>query len=262
MGVAGVHDAGLEQSVVLVDGHERLHGEDHEAQVVLTRLAWSMEQDAGVGGERPVVVLARTVDAVERLLVEQHLEAVLVGHALHERHEQHVVVHGEVGLLEDRSALKLVGGHLVVACLYRYAKFESLDLEVLHEGLHALRDGAEIVVVHLLVLGALVAHERASGEDEVGTRGVEVLVDEEILLLPSQVGDDLLHVGIEIVAHVSGGHVDGVEGTQQRCLVVEGLAGVGDEDGWYAERVVDDEHGARGIPCRVAARLEGGAYAA
>ncbi len=113
-----------------------------------------------------------------------------------------------------------------MACLHWYAKLQGLNLKVFHEGLDALWYGAEIVVVHLLVLGALVAHERAAGEYEVGTGEIEVLVHEEILLLPSEVGDDLLHVGIEIVAHVSGSHVDGVERAEQRCLVVEGLTSI------------------------------------
>ena len=48
---------------------------------------------------------------------------------------------------------------------------------------------------------------------------------------------------------------------QQRGLVVERLARVGYEDGGYAERVVHDEDRRRGVPCRVAPRLEGVANA-
>ena len=85
--------------------------------------------------------------------MEQGAEAVLAGHLLHERHEQHVVVYGQVGLLEDGSQLKLVGSHLVVTGLTGDAQFEGADFQILHEGLYTVGDGAEIVVFHLLVLG-------------------------------------------------------------------------------------------------------------
>ena len=133
MGVACIHDTCLEQSVVLVDTHQCLNDEHDEAEVVLRGLARSVEQYTGIGRKAPVVVLTRAVDAVEWFLVKQDFEAVLVGNLLHERHEQHVMVDGEVGFLEDRSALKLVWRNLVVAGLYRDAELESLNLKVFHE---------------------------------------------------------------------------------------------------------------------------------
>ena len=48
VGIGGRHDRCLEESVVTVDAHECLYDEDDEAQVVLGRLARSVEQDAGV----------------------------------------------------------------------------------------------------------------------------------------------------------------------------------------------------------------------
>ena len=185
VGVGGAHDACLEQSVVLVDGHQRLDDERNEAQVLLGRLAWSMEQHAIVGAEAPVVVLARTVDAVEWLLMQQHAEAVLARHLLHERHEQHVVVYGKVALFVYRGKLKLVGCHLVVARLARYGELQRLYLEVFHEGLHAVWYGAEVVVVHLLVLCALVTHQCPAREHQVRAGRIEPLVNQEVLLLPA-----------------------------------------------------------------------------
>ncbi len=49
---------------------------------------------------------------------------------------------------------------------------------------------------------------------------------------------------------------------EQRCLVVERVAGVRYEDGGYAERVAYHECRRRYVPCGVAARLERVAYAA
>ena len=262
MGVGGAHDAGLQQPVVAIDAHEGLDDECGEAEVLLGCLAGGVEEDARVGGEAPVVVLARTVDAGKGFFVEEGAEAVLAGHALHERHEQHVVVDGEVGVLEDGCQLKLVGGHLVVARLHRDAEHEGVYLQIAHEGCHTLGDAAEIVVVHLLVLGGVVSHEGAACEQKVGAGSIEAFVDKEVLLLPSEIARHLFHLGVEVVTDVGGCHVDGFQGSQERRLIVERLAAVGDEDGGDDECVVDDEDGAGGVPCGVAACLEGAAYAA
>ena len=67
VGVGGAHYRGLDESVVAVEAHECLYDEGYEAQVVLRRLAGSVEKHARVRGEAPVVVLARAVDACEGL---------------------------------------------------------------------------------------------------------------------------------------------------------------------------------------------------
>ena len=77
----------------------------------------------------------------------------LAGYALHDGHQQHVVVYGQIGLLKDGSQLKLVGSHLVVTSLAGNTQFERLNLQFTHEGCHTFRDSAKVVVVHLLVLG-------------------------------------------------------------------------------------------------------------
>ena len=169
------------------------------------------------------------------------------------------MVNGEVGLFEDRSEFKLVGGYLVVAGLTGDAQFEGLDLEVAHEGCHTLRDGAKVVVIHLLVFGRVVAHEGTACEQQVGAGCIEALIYEEVLLLPAEVALNLLHCGIEIVAYLCGSYVDGMQGALQRSLVVESFTTIGDEDGGDTQRIVDDKDGRCGIPGRVAAGLEGGA---
>ena len=102
-----------------IDRHQRLDDEGDEAQVLLWRLAWGVQQHSRIGAQAPIVVLARAVDAVEGLLVQQHAESVVAGNLLHQRHEQHVMVDSQVALLEDRSQLKLVGSNLVVTRLHR-----------------------------------------------------------------------------------------------------------------------------------------------
>ena len=137
------------------------------------------------------------------------------------------------------------------------AQFQTLVFEVLHERHHPARNGPEIVVLQLLILGRLVSHERTAREHQVGPYGPKALIDKEILLLPAQVAEDLLDVLVEIAAHLRGGLVHGRQRAQQGHLVIEGLARVGDEDGRDAERRIDDEGRRRGVPGRVTARLEG-----
>ena len=117
--------------------------------------------------------------------MQEHAEPMVTGHALHERHEQHVMIDGEVTLLEDRSQLKLVGRYLIMTCLTGDGEFQGLDLQILHEGLHTVRDGTEVVVVHLLVLRTLMTHQRTTSHQQVRTGRVESLIHEEILLFPT-----------------------------------------------------------------------------
>ena len=261
MGIGGRHNAGLQQTVVAIDAHERLYDEGGEAQVLLGGFSWGMQQHTVVGRERPVVVFTATVDACEGLFVKKQAEAVLACNPLHDRHEQHVMVDGQIGLLVDGSELKLVGCHLVVAGLTGDAQLEGYNLQLAHERCHTCGNGTEVMVLHLLVLRGVVTHERAPSEQEVGTCGVEAFVDEEILLFPAEVGGDLLHRWVEVVTDVGSGHVHGMQGTQQRSLIVEGLACVRNENRGDAERVVDDEHRTGGVPRRIAAGLEGAADA-
>ena len=124
------------------------------------------------------------------------------------------MVDGEVTLLIDGSQLELIGSHLVVAGLAGDGQFQSLDLQILHKGLHTIGDGTEVVIVHLLVLGTLVTHQRTACHQQVGTGRVESFVNEEILLLPTQVYLYLTDVVVEVVAHILGGLVYGVDGAK------------------------------------------------
>ena len=67
---------------ILVHGADDRGAEHQELRVLVRRVA-GLEQVALLGvAERPVDVLARAVDAGERLLVQQALHAVLLGHPL------------------------------------------------------------------------------------------------------------------------------------------------------------------------------------
>ena len=256
VGVRGAHDRRLQQAVELVDRGDGIHEEGDELQVLRSGLARSEQVHARVGAQRPVVVLARTVDALEGFFVQQDAEPVTAGDLVHHGHQQLVMVVGEVGLLVDRSQLELIGRHLVMTGFDRNAQFQAFVFEVFHECHHAGRDRTEIVVLQLLVLGRLVAHERTAREHQVGTHSPQAFVHKEILLFPAQIRHDPLHVLIEVAAHLRRSLVHGRDRTQQGHLVIERLARIGDEDGRDAERRIDDERRRRRVPRRIAAGLE------
>ena len=221
MSIGSRADRGFEQVVVFVNRHQHIHKEGYTLQVFPTRLTGSQQVDARIGAHRPVVVLARTVDTLEGFLMEQDTEVVTTGHFLHYRHEQEVVVVGQIGLLENRSYFKLVGSNFVVTGLDGNTKFQALAFEVGHEGNDTRRYRTEVMVFELLVLGTVVAHEGATGQHQVGTSGIERLIDEEIFLLPAEIREYLRHIFIEKAAHFHSGFVQGRDGFEQRCLVVE-----------------------------------------
>jgi hypothetical protein len=69
-----------------------------------------------VGVDAPVAVLARAVDALERLLVDQRLEAELHGGILNDLQCDGVLVGGDVGELEDGAELDLCVRVRACAC--------------------------------------------------------------------------------------------------------------------------------------------------
>ena len=222
---------------------------------------------AAVGAHRPVVVLARAVDAGEWLLVQKADEPVAAGDVLHDLHRQLLVVGADVGVLEDRRELILVGRHLVVAGLDRHAQLLQLALGVEHVGEDPLGDGPEVVVVELVALGRLGAEQRAARGDQVGTLEVVLLVDEEVLLLGSDGGEHPRRLAVaEQLQRADRRLRQRVHRAQQRDLVVQRLAGPRCEGGGNAQEravgVLQDERGAGRVPGGVAAGLERGADAA
>ena len=100
-----------------------------------------------------------------------------------------LMVRREVGLLEHRRELELSRSDLVMPRLGRDTELEQFALAVEHEGEHPFGNRAEIMVLELLPLGRQRAEQRAPGAEQIGTREIEVPIDEEILLLGAGVRD-------------------------------------------------------------------------
>ena len=156
-------------------------------------------------------MLTGTVDACEWLLMEKYAETVMASHLLHQAHQEHVVVNGKVGLLEDRCQLKLVWCYLVVTGLARNTELKSLDFQILHECLNTLRDGTEVMVVHLLVLCRIVTHQGAACQHQVRTCCIQTFIYQEVLLLPTEIGNNFLDIRVEVVANLCSCYVYSVQ---------------------------------------------------
>ncbi len=221
---------------------------------------------AEVVAHRPVEMLARAVDAGERLLVQQAGQAVLRRDAAQRLHHHHLVVGGDVGVLEDRGDLVLARRHFVVPRLDRHADLEELGFAFHHAGEDALGDRAEVLILELLALGRLGPEQRAAGVDQVGARVVEVGVDQEVFLLGAARRGDALGARAEQLQDADRLRRQRFHRAQQRRLLVERLAGPaherGRDDQRHAVRVGEQPRRAGRIPGRVAARFEGRAHPA
>ena len=101
--VARGGDGGAQQVGVIVNGLDDRGQEHHELQVLHRGVA-GIQQVLVLGAEGPVVVLAAAVDALERLLMLQADQTVLVGDLPHHLHRQQVVVDGDVGGVVDGAS--------------------------------------------------------------------------------------------------------------------------------------------------------------
>ena len=211
-------------------------------------------------------MLARAVDAREGLLVQEELQPVAAGHALHGFHDEHVVVGGDVGVLEDRRDFVLRRGDFVVPCLDGNAELVELKLGFHHTGEDALGNRAEVVVFHLLALRRLGSEEGAAGVEQVGTLEIEVLINQKVLLLGAAGRGDALGVRSEELQDAERLLGESVHRAKQGGLLVEGLAGPRAEGRRDAQGgavgVVEDEGGAGRVPRGVAAGFKRRADAA
>ena len=209
-----------------VDGIHYGREERQELQVLGRGLARGQQIDSGIGTDGPVAMLARAVHPVERLLMEDDLEVMLLRHFLHQDHKHHVLVDRRSGITEHRSTFELVGSHFVMPCLELYAQLVRLGLEVFHECTHLQRNRSEIVVFQLLVLCGCVSYDCPVAQYHVGTGIEQGLIHEEILLLDTEIDPDRLHILIEKVRYGSGRIADGLHRLEVRHFRIKRLSGI------------------------------------
>ena len=169
--------------------------------------------------------------------MEQGRHPVAGRHDVDGLHHELVRVGGDIGTRIHTGELELVRSHLVVLGLGGDAHRPELVVEFAHEARDLFRDGAEIVVLHLLALGGDGTENGAAGEDEVGAFLVELAVDKEILLLRADGGRAALRVSYpKRVEDPQGLLVQRLYGTEQGHFLVQGMPKIGDEGGWDVQR--------------------------
>ena len=207
-------------------------------------------------------MLAAAVDALERLLVEENLEFMLLCNLAHHNHQEHVLVYCSGNLREYGCALELVGRNLVMTCLKRNSKFVGLCLEVLHEGGHAGRNGTEVMVRQLLVLGRCMPDYGTVAKLQVRAGVEKGLVYKEVLLLKADVYGNALYALVKELGYGCSRNIQGLDRAQVGHLHIQCLSGIRYEYGRYTKCSVKDESGGVGVPCGIAPGLEGVAKAA
>ena len=265
--VAEAGTAHAQQVVILVHARDD-RKEEEQKHLVFGGIAARFEQiEPGVRAERIVGVFAAAVDAGKRLFVQEARKPVIVRDLFHRLHDQLILIGRDVRLAEDRRELVLSGRDLVVLSLGGDAELPQLLVEIRHKARDPVADGRVILIVLFLPLGRHRAEQRAPGELEVVTLVIVALVDEEVLLLSADVGDDLARVHAQDVEQPHALTADRIHGFEQRRLFVERLARIGTERRRDAQhrravlRLLDERRG-RAVPRGVTARLERRPYAA
>ena len=207
------------QALIFVDCLNDGAQEHQEAKVAHRGLA-RIEQVQLVGGNGPVVMLARAVDPFEGLLMEQTDQTVMACNGFHQFHGDQVVVDRAVGHGEDRCELVLRRSNLVVLGLGGDAELPERVIKLLHEIVDGGTDSAEVVLFKLLTLAGRCAEQRAAGQDKVLAMLVIRFLDQEVLLLGSDGGGDARHIDAEHGKRAYGFLRDGFHRTQKRCFLV------------------------------------------
>ncbi len=108
----------------------------------------------------------------------------LDGNSFHEFHDQQIVIDRHIRFFKNRRALVLAGRYFVMAGPDRDSKFERFRFEFSHEILYSHRDGAQVMIVHLLALDGLSAKDGPAKKQKVWSSIQEFLINQEVLLLP------------------------------------------------------------------------------
>ena len=260
--VAGRSDGNAEQILIFVNSLDN-GGQKQDELAVFARVLARLEQVlACIGGNRPVVVLAGTIYAFKRLLMQQAGEAVLLCHRAHDLHGQLIVVSSDVGGGEDRRHLVLARCNLVMLGLGEDTQLPQFLVKILHKGSYTRTECTKVVIVHLLTLRGHCTKQSAAGEDQVLALRVILAVDQEVLLLRAYGGGYTLNILAEQLEDAARLRADGVHRAQQRRFLIEDLTGVGAECGRNVKGTILYKCVAGRVPCGVAACLEGCAQTA
>ena len=95
------------------------------------------------------------------------------------------MVYRKIGLFKNWSKLKLIGRHLIMACLNRNAQFGTFFFQFAHKAQDPCWDYTKIVIVQLLTFGRKTAHQGPSCYREVHSGIDQCLIYQKVFLLPT-----------------------------------------------------------------------------
>ena len=256
-------DGDAEQILIVVHRLDYRAKEEQELRVFRRRFAGIEQIDPRVGGQRPVVVFAAAVYAVERLFMEQANEPMLFRRLLHDFHRQLVMVGGNIRRFKHGRKLVLGRRRFVVLRLGRDAQFPQFFVQIFHERLHAGFDHAVVMSFGFLTLWRFCAEQRTPCVGEIFSLFEQFFVDQEVFLFGTDRRFDGRHVVVaEQFEHAHRLTVDGFHGTEQGGFLIQRFAAVRTKRRGNTQHAVFDESVGSGVPSGVSARFKGGAQAA
>ncbi len=259
MVVARGRDREPEQILIVVDRLNDRAQEEEELRVFVRRFARRHEIDARVGRNRPVVVLAGTVDARERLFMKEAHKSVARRDLLHDFHHELVLIGRYVRRGVDRRDFMLSGRDFVVFGLCENSELPELFVEIFHVRGDGRFNDPEIVIFELLAFGRFRAEEGAPGIAQVGPFVERFFRNEEVFLFRA---DGRAHrFGRRIAEEAQNAQrllIERGHGAEQGRFLIERFAAVRAERGRNTERFPFNERVRSRVPRGVAARFERG----
>ena len=223
--VAAARNAHAKQILVVVNRFDD-RGEEHDELQVICRGLARIEQILGFGANGPVVVLARTVDAFERLLMKQAHQTMARSEQLHFFHHDEVVVNRLIDFGIHRREFVLARSDLVVLGFGGNSERPQLIVEVFHEGGNRGANSTEIMLLKLLALARRIAEQRATGNHEIFAASIVFFLNKEVLLLVAHGRNDLFRGFAEQRQHALGFAVERGNRAQKRRFLIERFAGI------------------------------------
>ena len=245
------------------------HGREKQQELQRCRagvLPGSSRLIARVGGQGPVVVLARAVDALKGLLVQQAGKAVAV------RPPSSCI--SMVSWLWSMAMLAVVntgasscwaGATSLCLVLAEMPSFHSSSSSSFMKGFHRWAYGAEVVVLQLLALGGAAPKQGAAGEHEVRPFGVQLFrsMRKYSCSGPTVVADALSRLlAKQLQARARAWRLTASMERSRGVFLSSASPRVGAEGRGDAQGVVLDEGVGGGVPRGVAPGLKGGAQPA
>ena len=173
-------------------------------------------------------------------------------HFLHDLHGKLVVVRSYVRCRIDGRQLMLRRSDLIVFGFGKDPQLPEFLVQVLHESNDPGLDNAEIMVVQLLALRRHGSEQCSSRVYKVRTLFEHLPVDQEVFLLRSDAGPDVLHIPAEQLQDSLCLAVQRLHGAKERRFLIQRVPCVGAECRGDAQCMVFNERIGCGIPGGVA----------